>query len=262
MHNTLTNHVGVKVGKMLLVGNWKMNGVGSALVEAEVMAAAAEDALQQGIQLALCPPATLLRAMTDHLAGTSLLTGGQDCHVELYGPHTGDISAAMLKDAGAHFVIVGHSERRSNHGETSAVVNLKAQAAIEVGLVPIICIGEPKSQRDAGQAEAYVLSQLDASLPELASKAPVVIAYEPIWAIGTGLVPTIGDLSAMHQAIFSFLEDKFAAQAALIPLLYGGSVNQKNARDLLGIEHVDGALVGGASLVAADFLSILNEVRN
>ena len=250
------------MGNMLLVGNWKMNGLAPALVEAEVIAAAAEDALQSGIQLALCPPATLLRTMTDHLIGTSLLTGGQDCHVELYGPHTGDISAAMLKDAGAHFVIVGHSERRLNHGETSAVVNLKAQAAIEVGLVPIICIGEPKSQRYAGQAETYVLNQLEASLPELSSSAPVVIAYEPIWAIGTGVVPTVGDLSTMHQAIFSFLEAKLGQHAVSMPILYGGSVNQKNARELLRIDYVDGALVGGASLVAADFLSILNEVRN
>jgi triosephosphate isomerase len=250
------------MSKMLLVGNWKMNGLGPALVEAEVIAAAAEDALQTGIQIALCPPATLLRSMTEHLVGTSLLTGGQDCHVELYGPHTGDISAAMLKDAGAHFVIVGHSERRNNHGETSAVVNLKAQAAIEVGLVPIICIGEPKSERDSGRAEAFVLSQLEASLPEMASSAPLVVAYEPIWAIGTGVVPTVGDLSAMHQAIFKFLEAKHGSQACSIPLLYGGSVNQKNARELMGIDHVDGALIGGASLVAADFLSILNEVRN
>ena len=248
--------------KMLLVGNWKMNGLSAALVEAEVIGAAAEDALRTGIQLALCPPATLLRSMTDHLVGTALLMGGQDCHVELYGPHTGDISAVMLKDAGAHFVIVGHSERRLNHAETSAAVNLKAQAAIEVGLVPIICVGEPKSERDAGQAEAYVLSQLEASLPALAAQAPVVIAYEPIWAIGTGVVPTVGDLSTMHQAIFKFLEAKLGLHAVSIPLLYGGSVNQKNARELLRIDHVDGALVGGASLVAADFLSILNEVRN
>jgi triosephosphate isomerase len=247
---------------MLLVGNWKMNGLGPALVEAEIIAAAAEDALRAGIQLALCPPATLLRAMTDHLAGSSLLTGGQDCHVELYGPHTGDISAAMLKDAGAHFVIVGHSERRSNHGETSAMVNLKAQAALEVGLVPIICIGEPKSVRNAGQAEAYVVNQLEASLPELASFAPIIVAYEPIWAIGTGLVPTSADLSTMHQAIHASLVSKLGQHGVSVPVLYGGSVNQKNVRELLRIDHVDGALVGGASLVAADFLSILNEVRN
>jgi triosephosphate isomerase len=247
---------------MLLVGNWKMNGLRPALVEAEVIGAAAKDALKDGIQLALCPPATLLRAMTDHVIGTSLLTGGQDCHVELYGPHTGDVSATMLKDAGAHFVIVGHSERRLNHGETDEVVNLKAQAAVEVGLVPILCIGEPKSQREAGNAEPFVLDQLKASLPKLASSAPIVIAYEPIWAVGTGIVPSIEDLTSMHQAIFSFLQTELGQQANSVPLLYGGSVTKKNVRELMRIEHVDGALVGGASLVAADFLSILNEVRN
>ncbi|GIU66158.1 triose-phosphate isomerase [Candidatus Phycosocius spiralis] len=247
---------------MLLIGNWKMNGLATALGEAETIAAAAEAALQQGIQLALCPPATLLRTLSHHVAGTPLLTGGQDCHVEHFGAYTGDISAAMIKDAGAHYVIVGHSERRQNHHETSMLVQRKAQTAIEVGLVPILCIGEHRSQRDVGQAESYVLGQLQASLPELGSNAQIIIAYEPIWAVGTGLVPSLADLSSMYQAIFSFLETRLGNKVNSVRLLYGGSVTQNNISDLVKLNHIDGALVGGASLTAASFLSILNEVCN
>jgi triosephosphate isomerase len=245
----------------LLVGNWKMNGVSTALGEASLIAAAAKSAQSQAIQLAICPPATLLARLSETTAGTGLLTGAQDCHPKAFGAHTGDISAAMVKDAGGHFVIVGHAERRADHGESSALVQSKAQAALEAGLVPIICVGETGAERKAGQAESIVLAQVQGSIPETFSDGALVIAYEPVWAIGTGLVPSAGDVLAMHEAIHRSLVDRFGAKGASIQLLYGGSVNGQNARDLLHLAHVDGALVGGASLTADGFLKILHAIQ-
>lgn len=245
----------------LLVGNWKMNGVMSALQEASMIAAAAKTAQSQSVQLAICPPATLLARLGETTAGTGLLTGAQDCHQKASGAHTGDISAAMVKDAGGHFVIVGHSERRADHGESSALVKSKAQAALEAGLVPIICVGETRAEREAGQAEAVVLGQVEASLPETFPMGHLVIAYEPVWAIGTGLVPRAEDVLAMHGAIHKNLVSRFGELGASILLLYGGSVNGHNAGNLLNLAHVDGALVGGASLTADGFLQILRAIQ-
>jgi triosephosphate isomerase len=245
----------------LLVGNWKMNGVKLALQEADLIAAAAKTALGQSIQLAICPPATLLARLSEATAGTGLLTGAQDCHAKASGAHTGDISAAMVKDAGGHFVIVGHSERRADHGESSEMVRNKAQAALEAGLVPIVCVGETRAEREAGQAEAIVLSQVEGSVPETFPDGGLVIAYEPVWAIGTGLVPSAADVLAMHQAVHESLVSRFGAKGASIQILYGGSVNGQNAGDLLHLAHVDGALVGGASLTADGFLKILHAIQ-
>jgi len=245
----------------LLVGNWKMNGVKADLEGAGLIAAAAKTAQSQAIQLAICPPATLLSRLSEMAAGTELLTGAQDCHAKVSGAHTGDISAAMIKDAGGHFVIVGHSERRADHDETSDLVQTKAHAALEAGLVPIICVGETRVEREAGQAEAVVLAQVEASVPESFPEGGLVIAYEPVWAIGTGLVPSAADVLAMHGAIHNNLVGRFGALGASIRLLYGGSVNGQNASDLLHLAHVDGALVGGASLTAAGFLKILHAIQ-
>jgi triosephosphate isomerase len=245
----------------LLVGNWKMNGLKSALHEAVLIASAAKAAQNQPIQLAICPPATLLASLSDTTAGTGLLTGAQDCHAKASGAHTGDISAAMVKDAGGQFVIVGHSERRADHGETSQQVRGKAQAALEAGLVPIICVGETRDERESGHAVGVVLAQVEASIPEIFPEGRLVIAYEPVWAIGTGLVPCADDVLAMHGAIHKSLVLRFGALGASIRILYGGSVNGDNATDLLHLAHVDGALVGGASLTADGFLRIYQALK-
>lgn len=245
----------------LLVGNWKMNGVKASLYEAGLIAGAAHSAMSHAVQLAICPPATLLAGLSEAVSGTGLLTGGQDCHEKVSGAHTGDISAAMIKDAGGHFVIVGHSERRADHGETSDLVRAKAQAGLEAGLVPIICVGETRAEREAGQAEAIVLGQVEGSVPETFQEGGLVIAYEPVWAIGTGLVPSAADVLAMHHAIYHSLVGRFGNLGASVQLLYGGSVNGTNAGELLRLDHVDGALVGGASLTADGFLKILQAIQ-
>ena len=238
-----------------------MNGVKAALQQASLIAAAAKAAQSQAVHLAICPPATLLASLSEAVADTGLLTGGQDCHEKASGAHTGDISAAMVKDAGGHFVIVGHSERRAEHGETSELVRNKAQAALEAELVPIICVGETRAEREAGQAEAVVLGQVEASVPETFPSGQLVIAYEPVWAIGTGLVPGLEDVLAMHGAIHKSLVSRFGELGASIQLLYGGSVNAHNAGNLLHLAHVDGALVGGASLTADGFLQIVRAIQ-
>lgn len=238
-----------------------MNGLKAALQEAAQIAAAAKSAQSQAIQLAICPPATLLAALSEAVAGTGLLTGAQDCHAKVSGAHTGDISAAMIKDAGGHFVIVGHSERRADHHETNDLVKSKAQAALDAGLTPIICVGETRAEREAGQAEAIVLAQVEGSVPEAFHEGGLVIAYEPVWTIGTGLVPSAADVLAMHGAIHQSLLDRFGGLGADVPLLYGGSVNGSNAGELLHLAHVDGALVGGASLTADGFLKILHQIQ-
>ena len=240
----------------LVVGNWKMNGVSASLSEVSALS----DLLGQGprprARIAICPPATLLWAMSAHVKGEGILTGGQDCHPEPKGAFTGDISAAMLADAGAHFVIVGHSERRAGHGESSALVRRKSEAAQSAGLVPIICIGETATERDSGMAEAVVIEQLEESLPSVA-KAELVIAYEPVWAIGTGRIPTLEEIGAMHTAVRSAVARRFGERGEQVPILYGGSVKPSNAREILAVTDVNGALVGGASLLASDFWGII-----
>ena len=242
----------------LIVANWKMHGL-----RAEGLALALDVAAGAGevaAELVVCPPATLLAAVAAATAGSGLGVGGQDCHAAEKGAHTGDLAAAMLRDAGATHVILGHSERRADHAETDAAVRAKAEAALATGLVPIVCVGESEGERLAGQAERVVTAQLDASLPEGFAAAGGVVAYEPVWAIGTGRTPTEAEIAAIHAAIRARLEARFGAAGASggsnLRLLYGGSVKPGNAAAILALPHVDGALVGGASLVAADFLAI------
>jgi triosephosphate isomerase (TIM) len=243
--------------KPLIAGNWKMHGLGAALDEARAIAEGARE--RAAVDALLCPPATLLARMALRCAGTPLMFGGQDCHADVSGAFTGDVSAAMLADAGASFVIVGHSERRTLHGESDAAVRAKAVAASASGLVPIICVGETLSQRDAGQTLSVVTGQLRGSLPEAMPGIGIVIAYEPVWAIGTGRTPTPADVAEVHAGIRAELGRLIGDdQAALTRLLYGGSVKPSNAAELLALPNVNGALVGGASLKAADFLAIID----
>ena len=228
----------------LIAGNWKMNGLKASLSELDALIAAPAP---EGCDLLICPPATLVSAFAARAAGTHVRIGGQDCHWQVSGAHTGDISAEMLADAGASHIIVGHSERRTDHAETDAVVKAKAQAVARAGLTPILCIGETLAQREAGETLAVIRRQLAGSVPE--GLATLVIAYEPVWAIGTGLTPTVAQVAEVHAAIR-------AVVGAGVPILYGGSVKPSNAAELLAVPHVDGALVGGASLKAADFLGI------
>jgi triosephosphate isomerase len=245
--------------RKLIAGNWKMNGLrADGLALARDLAARAS--APGGFDLLVCPPATLVAAVADALAGSRVAVGGQDCHAREKGAHTGDVGAEMLKDAGATHVILGHSERRQDHGETDAQVLAKAEAARRAGLVAVICVGETRAERDAGRAEAVVAAQVAGSVPEGASAEGVVVAYEPVWAIGTGLTPTAQDVQAMHAHIRRELA-KRVASAADMRILYGGSVKPSNAAELLGLPDVDGALVGGASLVAADFWAIAETCR-
>ena len=237
--------------RQLIAGNWKMNGLrADAHALAEAVAAGARDL---ACDVLLCPPATLLHAVGPALAGTGVGLGGQDCHMAASGAHTGDVSAAMLRDAGAGFVIVGHSERRADHGENDTMVRLKAEAAMAAGLVPIVCVGETEQHRLSGNAEVVVASQIDGSVPPGFAG---VVAYEPVWAIGTGRTATEEDVAAMHATIRAQLLSTLGEAGRGVRILYGGSVKPGNAAALLAIPEVGGALVGGASLVAADFLAI------
>lgn len=242
----------------LVAGNWKMNGLKHALGEAlavEEWLAANGGQLQADVMI--CPPATLVMKMAE-LAGKGMLdVGGQDCHTGPSGAHTGDVSAEMLADAGASAVILGHSERRADHAETDRVVREKVLAAHRAGLQAIVCVGETNGQRQAGQTLAVVARQLSASLPDGAGAANTVVAYEPVWAIGTGLTPKACDVAEVHAMIRANLQDRFGAVGSAIRILYGGSVKPSNAAELMAIDNVDGALVGGASLLAKDFLGIL-----
>jgi triosephosphate isomerase len=244
--------------RSLVAGNWKMNGLAAALAEARrVRERLAQTDFAAGIDAMICPPATLLAALAREAAGSRLLVGAQDCHAAAGGAHTGDVSAEMLKDAGASAVIVGHSERRANHGERSADVKAKALAAHRAGLAAIVCIGETAGERRAGLTLEVVARQLAASLPDTARAADTVVAYEPVWAIGTGLTPSTGDVAEVHGFLRTALVERFAAEGGAMRILYGGSVKPDNARELLAVANVDGALVGGASLVADDFLAIV-----
>jgi triosephosphate isomerase len=240
----------------LVAGNWKMNGLSASLGEIDAMRRAADAGEAGEAELAVCPPATLLAQAAWKLKGSRIALGAQDCHTEPSGPYTGDLSAPMLKDAGATYVIVGHSERRTHHHETDALVRAKAEAALKAGLIPIICVGETQAEREAGQQAAVVIRQLRRSLPPGQTSDTVVIAYEPVWAIGTGLTPTPGDVAVVHNGIRALLAEIGGPSAAKTRLLYGGSVKPSNCQELLTLDNVDGALVGGASLKAADFLAI------
>jgi triosephosphate isomerase len=238
-----------------IVGNWKMNGMRPMLAEARAIDRGA--ARRSGVRVALAPPFTLVMAMAEALSEVTV--GGQDCHAAASGAHTGDVAAAMLSDAGAQFVILGHSERRADHGESDALVRAKAEAAIEAGLSIIVCVGETEVQRDAGDAESVVKAQLAGSLPDALPEgtSELTVAYEPVWAIGTGRVPSTADVAAMHAAIRAALVARYGAGGAEVAILYGGSVNPGNAAELLAVPEVGGALVGGASLTADSFLAIV-----
>src|SRR5215475_6734968 len=240
----------------LIAGNWKMNGLKSALGEFEAMLAGAAGVASRA-DLLVCPPATLVASFAKRVVGSNALSiGAQDCHPKASGAHTGDISAEMLADAGASAVIVGHSERRTDHGESDALVREKAEAAWRAGLVAIVCIGETQHQRVAGQALDICRGQLNLSLPEGARADNLVVAYEPVWAIGTGRTPTTNDVAEVHAAIREVLVARFVGEGAKMRILYGGSVKPSNAAELMAVANVNGALVGGASLKAADFLAI------
>lgn len=243
--------------KKLVAGNWKMNGRRADLPEIEAIAAAA--AAHSGVDVALGLPATLIGPAAAVVPGFAI--GGQDCHWQASGAHTGCVSVDMLKEAGAAFVIVGHSERRTDNHETSAEVQKKAQAAMSGGLMAIICVGETEAQRDAGAAISVVTDQVRASVPAQATGAIAAIAYEPVWAIGTGRTPSAADVAEMHAAIRAELQAILGAEGAHLRLLYGGSVKASNAAELLHLPNVDGALVGGASLKAADFVPIIEAAR-
>ncbi|CAN7233066.1 triose-phosphate isomerase [Phenylobacterium sp. LjRoot225] len=241
----------------LIAGNWKMNGLASSLAEAK---AVAEGVGTTSVRVGICPPSLLIHRMTEALAGTKVLVGGQDAHTDDTGAFTGDISAEMLADAGAKLVILGHSERRDAYRESDALVAKKVLAALRHGLEPIICVGESLEQRKAGQALEVVTAQVRGSLPaELKGKA-FAVAYEPIWAIGTGLTPNNPQIEEIHGAIRETLTAMFGEDADKAPILYGGSVKPSNAAEILHAREVGGALVGGASLKAEDFLAIIRAV--
>jgi triosephosphate isomerase (TIM) len=242
--------------RLLIAGNWKMNGLKASLSEFDAMLAGASQVTGKA-DLLVCPPATLIAAFAEKARGTAAFTvGAQDCHPKASGAHTGDISAEMLADAGAKAIIVGHSERRADHGESDALVRQKTEAVWRAGLTAIVCIGETREQRDAGKMLDICGSQLKGSLPEGSTAANLVVAYEPVWAIGTGLTPTPQDVEQVHSFIRGSLANRFTSEGARIRILYGGSVKPSNAAELMAVANVNGALVGGASLKAADFLAI------
>ena len=242
----------------LIAGNWKMNGLRASLLEVEKLASRLTAGSAPRCTVAICPPATLINAMNRIAAPAGIVLGGQDCHPNPSGAHTGDISALMLVDAGAQLVIVGHSERRVEHHESDDLVRQKAISALAAGLLPIICIGESRAEREGGQADAVCARQLAGSVPDQAADHDVVIAYEPVWAIGTGLTPTSADIAQMHNSLREQLISRFGERGASIRLLYGGSLKPGNAREILAIPNVNGGLVGGASLLADDFAAIIS----
>lgn len=240
----------------LVAGNWKMNGLKADLAEVWTIRDAVEAGVAGDAEVLVCPPTTLLAAAAEIARGSALKLGGQNCHKAESGAHTGSISPSMLTDAGATYVILGHSERRADHGETNAAVKVKAVTAKAAGLTSIICVGETKADRDAGRAHLVVRRQLQGSLPTGIDARQLVVAYEPIWAIGTGVTPTPEDIAEMHSFMREEVIGLIPDGGETIRLLYGGSVKPSNAADLLAVPNVDGALVGGASLKAADFMEI------
>jgi triosephosphate isomerase len=245
-----------EANRPLIAGNWKMNGLKAASAEFEAMLEGADRVVAKA-DLLVCPPVTLVAAFADAARGTKLLSvGAQDCHPKASGAHTGDISAEMLADAGASAIIVGHSERRTDHGESDVLVRQKAEAVWRAGLTAIVCIGETQHQRDAGLTLDICRGQLALSLPDGARADTLIVAYEPVWAIGTGLTPTVADVQRVHQVIRDLLIARFNGEGGRMRILYGGSVKPSNAAEMMSIANVNGALVGGASLKASDFLAI------
>lgn len=245
----------------LVAGNWKMNGLRKHLAEAEAICKAVSAGAAGNAEVLICPPATLLASAAAICERSPVGIGGQDCHCAASGAFTGDISAAMLKDAGASYVILGHSERRIGHEESSALVAAKAEAALEAGLTAILCVGETRAEREAGKAQDIVGAQLSGSIPGKLHSPRIVVAYEPVWAIGTGLTPQRDEIAAMHGFIRERLKERLGGNGAGLRILYGGSVTPDNAAELLSTEDVDGALVGGASLAATSFMKIVSFYR-
>jgi triosephosphate isomerase (TIM) len=239
----------------LIAGNWKMNGLQAAASELRKIIAGVRD-LEPATDILVCPPATLITSFAALVGGTAVAIGAQDCHAAAAGAFTGDLSAEMLKDAGASAVIVGHSERRSLHHETDAEIRAKALAARRAGLLAVVCVGETHAEREAGHTIAVVGGQLAGSLPDGATVQTIAVAYEPVWAIGTGLTPSVGDIAQVHGFIREQLEGRYGGAARDMRILYGGSVKPGNAAELMGVANVDGALVGGASLKPEEFLAI------
>jgi triosephosphate isomerase len=240
----------------LIAGNWKMNGLAADIAQAAAVAAELAQA-RPAARVAICPPATLLARMAQALAGSPVLLGGQDCHAQPAGAFTGDISAEMLADAGARLVIVGHSERRAAYGETDATVAAKALAARRAGLEPIICVGEARAERDAGRAIEVICAQVVGCVAAELAESAFAVAYEPVWAIGAGVTPTLSEIAEAHEALRGALTEAAGARGRAAPILYGGSVKPDNAAEILRLANVGGALVGGASLKAQDFLAIV-----
>ncbi len=240
--------------RMMVAGNWKMNGNTASMTELQAMMDGVGDT--PAVDVLICPPFPLIGRFSGASQGRGIGIGAQDCHFNKSGAHTGDVSAALLADVGAKAVIVGHSERRADHTEVDDLVQAKAQAALDAGLTAIVCVGETEAERDAGEAEAVVLAQLSGSLP-VSGVERVVVAYEPVWAIGTGRVPSIEDITTMHAAIRRAVVDHYGDAGNGVRLLYGGSVKPGNAAEIFAIEDVDGGLIGGASLKADDFLGIV-----
>jgi triosephosphate isomerase len=238
----------------LVAGNWKMNGLRASIAELEAMIADTR-ARTFATDLMICPPATLVPSFAEVARGSAIAIGAQDCHAEVSGAFTGDLSAEMLKDAGASAVIVGHSERRALHGEGDELVKAKAEAAVRAGLIAIVCVGETSEERSAGATIARIQRQLEGSLPSSIEASKLVIAYEPVWAIGTGLTPTPKDVAEVHAMIRKHLVSLDKSAGSGIRILYGGSVKPSNAKELMAVSNVNGALVGGASLKAVDFLA-------
>lgn len=245
--------------RKLAAGNWKMNGTAADLAEVESICKAHKGA---GVDILICPPATLLSRLTD-VAGDVIATGGQDCHAKDSGAHTGDIAAGMLADAGATYVILGHSERREDHEETDQDVREKAKAALAAGLKVVICVGESLEEREAANTLDIISGQLAGSIPDAVTGETLVVAYEPIWAIGTGKIPTLDQIGEVHDFIRARLEERFGAGVGRSTrILYGGSVKPSNAAEIFAVSNVDGALVGGASLKAADFSPIISALED
>ncbi|GAA5078478.1 triose-phosphate isomerase [Roseibacterium beibuensis] len=243
----------------LAAGNWKMNGTRAALAEVDTLVAEHGAA---SVEVLLCPPATLLGAMAERIGEAQIAVGGQTCHPEASGAHTGDISAEMLADAGATYVILGHSERRADHGESNDMVRAQARAALAAGLKCVICVGETEAERDAANTLDIISGQLAGSIPDLSTGESLVVAYEPVWAIGTGRTPTLDQIGEVHDYIRAELERRFGTGVGRsVRLLYGGSVKPSNAADIFAVSNVDGALVGGASLKAADFGGIIDALE-
>lgn len=239
----------------LIAGNWKMNGTKASLdLVRDIMLGLSQ--FDDQADCLVCPPSTLLAEVSSIADSSRLFTGGQDCHAEVSGAHTGDVSADMIADAGGKYVILGHSERRADHHETSDMVATKTRAAIAAGLTPIICVGESLDDREAGQTIPVITAQIQASLPDEVGQCAFVVAYEPIWAIGTGRVATPEQVSEVHSEVRTMLTDRFAEHGARVPILYGGSMKPGNAAELLALNDVNGGLIGGASLNATDFLAI------